>query len=174
MNISVDVEYSFEDFLALNELSTRTTFFSNMRRIVLRPFGIIFGAFLAIISYGLYGESGSPMWLFYVVIGSLVCLYYLFSTKINAWATKRTIQNRTVAANYVFHENNFTQTSTQGTTTRGYEVIANVYEYKDRFFIYFDRRYALIFPKRVFAYGDAERFQSHLEAKMGKPFIKKR
>ena len=164
MNLKVTVRYTYEDFIALNKISQKN--FHKFRNRIFKPFSVIVGALLAIMSVLLLLDGGGLEWYFYLALGIFLVLYNLFlETYIGAYRTKKTMQNETIEVEYLFEEDSFTQTSSQGISQRPYDTIYKVFNCKEHIFIFFDKKHSIILPKRCFNQVELRDFINFIETK---------
>ena len=164
MDFKINVRYTYEDFIALNKIAQKN--FHKFKNRLFKPFSFIVGVLLVIMSILLLLDGIGLEWYFYLAMGIFLVIYNLFlETYIGAYCTKKTIQNETIEAEYIFEENSFTQVSSQGTTQRPYDIIYKVFDGKNHLFIFFDKKYSIILPKRCLNQDELENFIHFIETK---------
>ena len=164
MDFKINAHYTYEDFIALDKVTQKN--FHKFKNRIFKPYSIIVGVFLVIISVLLLLDGGGLEWYFYLVLGIFLVIYNLFlETYIGAYCIKKSMQNETIEEEYLFEQDSFTQISTQGISQRQYDSIYKVFNCKEHLFLFFDKKYSIILPKRCFNQVELRDFINFIETK---------
>ncbi|MEG2177021.1 MAG: YcxB family protein [Oscillibacter sp.] len=163
----VNVPFTFQDFLALQILAGRL--YRKWLTYFLRPLVGGLGLFIGLGSVlVLLTDAFTVGWLLYALFGLAGLLCALFLPRLNALGARRGMQNHVSGAEFRFYPAAFTTVSSQGITTRPYTTILALYRFRERYFIFFDRRHALFLPFAAFDGVNREEFKCFLSKKTGK------
>ena len=164
MGFKINAHYTYQDFIALNKIAQKN--FHKFKNRIFKPFSIIVGALLALMSILLLLDGSGLEWYFYFVLGIFLVIYNLFlETYIRAYCIKKSIQNETIEVEYLFEQDSFTQVSSQGICQRPYDIIYKVFNCKEHLFLFFDKKYSIILPKSCFNQEELDAFIDFIETK---------
>lgn len=160
-----DHGYEKADFIAMQKLYQKKMlpWWKYVFALILLIAGVIVVAEgILLLAFGNIGQG-----LFSLVWGLLLALLFLFRTRINAWGSRRQAM-KTGNLTIKFSAEGLTETSRMGTFSMPYGNVERVFYYRERYFLFLDKRHAHILPERAFAVGDPKDFSTFIEDRTGK------
>ena len=167
---AVESRYTFQDLLTLNQLVGKTT-----RRVVTLPTRIL----CAVLGGWMLMFTGLQLWLGSIAVitpisllmGLFLIALSVFYHHINAWQSKRLMVKFDGTARFDFLAESFTERTSVGVTSHPYGAIYAAYHFKNRFFVFLDKKHSYILPEAEFVQGLLAEFKPFLEQKCGKKVI---
>ena len=165
--------YSLEDFRLFNHLCVRRGKVSRWAIPLLRVGLFIGGTFLFLSGLLLLfrGES-ALLAVVYLLVGAAWMLLGLFRDRVSAWQSRRLMLRRVRKMEFTLDENVVTEKTDFGGATYEYLPECALAFYKETYFMFFDKKHALLLPLRCMTKGTPESLEKFWEEKMGKPVEK--
>lgn len=162
-----DHGYEKADFIAMQKLYQKTVqpwWWKALALVMLLAgvFLVFGGALMLALDEEVFGQA-----LVSLLMGGLLILLTLFRTRINAWGSRRQAM-KTGNLTIKFSAEGLTETSRMGTFSMPYGNVERVFYYRERYFLFLDKRHAHILPERAFAVGDPKDFPAFIEDRTGK------
>ncbi len=163
------VEYSFKDFIALNKLYAKKM--KKWWRRAIEIFYIVAGIIFILIGAVMLTEEISFSWFFVIFLGIILILLMVFAPYLGAIQTKRLLLQDEHKMEFSFEEEFFIETTDKSESKRFYNSIFSLYFYKDRYFIFLDKRHAYIIPKDFLKEINQDEFIKFISEKSEKEWI---
>lgn len=161
-----DHGYEKGDFIALNAVAAKklTSWWKRGVGIImlLAALFLIFGGAAMLGDAEVRGSGITAM-----LMGAAFILLFVFKNRVNAWASRRNtakMENLTIKCS----DDGITEKSTEMLVQVPYTAIARVFHYRQRYFLFVDKRRAYILPEAHFVVGDPRDFASFITEKTGK------
>ncbi len=167
--------YSQQDLLALNKLSVKKNklyrWLTLVFRLILCLAGIFFLLAGALLIYG--GSIGAktdwPLSAIMILLGLLWLCMGIFYYQRKARRSRRISDAGRIRA--AFSDDGIEEESNKSRTCYRYDAFVGAYDYRGRWFLFLDKRHAIILPRAAMTMGKMETFASFLEQKLGKQII---
>ena len=165
-------DYTLEDMNALSRVGTKT--YRRKKVVILRTvLAVMSVAYLGLGALILSG--GSMVMGFTMVIGGILfmalCLFYHHGT---AWNTKRLMMEGEASNTVTLEEECIHGKGEKGEGSYPYSAVIGAYHYKARYFLFMDKRHAVLLPERGLTQGDGTTLKCFLEEKIQKEIIELR
>lgn len=164
--------YTLEDMNALSRVSAKT--YRRKKVMILRTV-------LAVMSIAYLGmgalilSSGSMVsGLVMTAAGVLFALLCLFYHQGTAWNTKRLMMEGEASSTVTLEEECIHGKGEKGEGSYPYSAVIGAYHYKERYFLFMDKRHAVLLPERALTRGDPAALKPWLEVKLGKEIVELR
>lgn len=162
-----DHSYEKGDFLALNAVASKklTPWWKRGTGIIM----LLAALFLLFGGAAMLGDEevrGSG--IVAVLMGAALLLLFLFRDHVNAWASRRNmakVENLTIKCS----DDVITEKSTKMLVQVPYTAITRVFHFRQRYFLFVEKRRAYILPEAHFVAGDPHDFASFITEKTGRP-----
>lgn len=169
MTFQCEVHYTYQDMLALTKLVAKT--YRKWWSILLRVLLIVLGAFLLLtflLSVWLLGDPVEEL-LVPGIVGALCLLVGLFRHRLNALQSYRMLVKGAEDGRFTLDEDGFHEETAKGHSDHPYSAFFEIMYYRERYFLFLDKRHAYVLPLRCLVEGDPAALGSFLEQKCGKP-----
>ncbi len=161
-----DHSYEKADFIALNAVASKKLMPWWKRGVdiimLLAALFLIFGGAAMLGDEEVRGSGITA-----VLMGVALLLLFVFKNRVNAWASRRNmakVENLTIKCS----DDVITEKSTKMLVQVPYTTIARVFHYRQRYFLFVDKRRAYILPEAHFVVGDPHDFASFITEKTGR------
>lgn len=159
-------EYTLEDMNALSRVTART--YRRKKVLLYRAVLVLLGAaYLAIGGLMLFHQS----WAVGIVLfaaGLLFTALSLFYHQGIAWRTKRMMVEGEGDFTVELEEESIRGKSEKGESAYPYSAVIGAFHYKERYFLFLDKRHAMLLPERALIKGDRTVLNGFLTEKLGK------
>lgn len=165
--------YCWQDLLALNRLNVKKSKLYRWLIPLLRVVMCLVGGFAFLIAAMLIYDAchGAKMnWVLlaaFLLLGLLWLYAGLFYYHRRARKSRRLALQDAGGIRIEFSGEDITGNDKKGCASYCYDAFAGAYDYCDRWFLFLDKRHALILPRTAMTEGDPEAFVRFLEKKIG-------
>lgn len=162
-------DYTLEDMNALSRVTARTYRRKKVMlyRVVLALLAL---AYLAV--GGVMLSGGSILWgAILIVAGVLFAVLSLFYHQGTAWRSKRMMVEDTGDFTVELEEESVRGRSEKGESAYPYSAVIGAYHYGERYFLFLDRRHAMLLPERALTQGDPAGLKPFLEDKLKQEIV---
>ena len=161
--------YTLEDLTALSRAAGKTylrgrTLICRVSMALLAVAYLVFGGLLLSIGSTV---SGLVFMAFGVCFAAFFLLYHRWSARL----TRRRMMEGTGAMTVTLEEERISDKNEKAESTYPYSSIIGAYHYQERYFLFIDKRRALILPERGLTQGDMGSLRSFLEDKIGNTVV---
>ncbi len=164
----VRLTYSHQDLVALNCLAAKLT--RPLLKMLFKIMSIGIGVFLCLAGLMMLLVEGIDVFRIFTLLLGLACLGMgLFEHHVNALVSRRLMIKGEGEIRDIFDWDGFCEETQSGTTRRPYSALSQIVHYKNRYFLFLDKRHAYILPEDKFTVGDPQQFKAFIEEKCGKP-----
>jgi len=162
-------DYTLEDMKALSRVTARA--YRRKRVLIYRTALALLGAgYLA--TGGLLLSAGSvAVGLVLLAVGVLFAAASLFYHQGIAWRSKRMMVEGEGTFTVSLEEESIRGRSGKGESSYPYSAVMGAFRYQGRYFLFLDKRHAMLLPERGLTQGDPAALKSFLEEKLGKEII---
>lgn len=158
--------HTLEDMNALSRVSAKT--YRRKRVLIYRGVLALLGIVYLVMGGLILSHGGIVAGLILLAAGALfsaICLFYHQGT---AWRSKRMALEGEKDFTVTLEENGIHGKSEKGEGTNVYSAVIGAYHYKKRYFLFLDKRHALLLPERGLIQGDPAQLKDFLSEKLGK------
>lgn len=106
--------------------------------------------------------------IIFLVVGLLWLLVGLFANRVNAWSSRRLMMKGLGNITVILDESGVTETSDKGTALHPFSAFVDVVYYRNTYFLFFDKRHAIILPTRAMTQGSPATFADWWSQHSGK------
>ncbi len=160
-----DGGYGKDDFVALQKLYQKKML--PWWKYVFAIIMLLAGAIIVVEGILLLALGNIGQGLFSLALGLLLALLFLFRARVNAWSARRNMakmENMTIKLS----ADHITETNAGAMFQVPYGNVERVFYYRERYFLFLDKRHAHILPEAHFAVGDPKDFSAFIEDRTGK------
>lgn len=159
-------DYTLEDMNALSRVSAKT--YRRKKALVYRTIMTLLGiAYLALGIYALAHRSWIMGTIFFAA-GAFFGAAAVFYHQGTAWRSRRMMVEGEGVFTVDLEEDSIRGKSAKGEGSYLYSAVIGAYHYKERYFLFLDKRYALLLPERGLTQGDPAELKEFLSEKLGK------
>lgn len=159
-----ETQYTFQDLLALNTLSART--YQRGRSVLCRLLLGAVGVFFTLTGILMLREEGPAVqWVFVTAAGAWLLFTAIFTNYLNALRSRHMMVKDLGAMRYTFGEEEFVEACDKQTVSQRYGGLHSIFRFRERYFLFLDKKHAFILPRSAFLAGDLEEFERFLSEK---------
>ena len=165
--------YSLEDLRLFNILCARRGKVTRWSVPLLRLVLLAGGAFLFLTGILTLAKKGSVLLaVLYLLVGAAWMLLGLFRDRVNAWRSRRIMLRGVHRMEFTVTEDGIAEKTEFTNAEYTFEPDCALVFYKETYFVFFDKRHAVLLPLRCMTRGKAKDLEKFWEEKMGKPVEK--
>ena len=157
-------EYTLEDMNALSRVSART--YRRKKVLVYRTVLALLGAVYLGMGVLLFSHQSWVAGTVLLIAGLLFAAISVFYHQGTAWRTKRMMVEGEGGFTVTLEEEGVHGKSEKGESSYPYSAVIGAYHYRERYFLFLDKRHAMLLPERALVMGDPSLLQSWLEQKL--------
>lgn len=166
--------YATNDLMNLSRVYIKMGTVRRWLRPLLRGLMILCGAVLvlggAILLFSGAAEEGlGSAIVIFLVIGCLWLLIGLFAHRLNAWGSRRLMIKGLESITVTLDETGVAETTNKGTALHPYKAFVDVVCYRNTYFLFLDKRHAIILPVQTMTQGSPAIFDGCWLQMGGKP-----
>lgn len=157
-------DYTLEDMNALSRVTAKT--YRRKKVLIYRTVLALLGvAYLGMGVLLLSGDSvvSGIILLVAGVLFAAICIFYHQGT---AWRTKRMMVEGEGGFTVTLEEESVHGKSEKGESSYPYSAVVEVFHYKERYFLFLDKRHAVLLPERALVNGEPAKLKPWLEEKL--------
>lgn len=158
-------DYTLEDMNALSRVTAKT--YRRKKVLIYRTVLALMGvAYLGMGVLLLSGGSMAPGLILLAagVLFAAICIFYHQGT---AWRTKRMMVEGEGGFIVTLEEESVHGKSEKGESSYPYSAVVGVFHYKERYFLFLDKRHAVLLPEWALVRGDSVTLRAFLTEKLG-------
>lgn len=164
--------YSNQDLLALNKLVVKRSKFYRWLIPLIRLFfcsaGIFFLLMGALLIYGsrVGAESNWSLTVLAILLGLLWLYMGVFYYQRRVRGSRRMTMKDIGQISVSFSDEGVEEQSNKGRVNYRYDAFVGAYDYCERWFLFLDKRHAIVLPRAAMTAGEPEAFAAFLEQKL--------
>lgn len=162
-------DYTLEDMNALSRVTART--YRRKKVLLLRLALALLGVAYLVVGGAMFAPGSKLFGVILLGAGLLFLCLALFYHQGAAWRTKRMMAAGAESSTVTLEEESVHGKSKLGESSYPYSAVIGAYHYRERYFLFLDRRHAILLPERALIRGDPTGLKDFLEKKMGKEII---
>lgn len=161
-------EYTLEDMDALSRVTAKT--YRRKKVLIYRTVLAVLG--LAYLGMGFYLFSANAMvGGILIAAGLLFAAISLFFHRGTAWRSKRMMVNGGEKVTVILEPEGVRGKSRMGEDFCPYTAVIGGYHYRERYFLFLDKRHAMLLPEKSLTQGEPAALKGFLEEKLEKEII---
>lgn len=159
-------DYTLEDMNALSRVAAKTYRRKKVliTRMVMALLGLAYLAMGALLLFHQSWVTGGIIFAAGVFFAAVAIFYHQGA----AWRSKRMMVAGEGAFTVELEEKSVWGRSEKGESAYPYSAVTGAYYYKERYFLFVDKRHAMLLPERGLVEGDAMALKSFLEERLKK------
>lgn len=159
-------DYTLEDMNALSRLAGKT--YRRKKVLITRTVLALLG--LAYLAMGalFFADQSWVVGIILFVAGVFFAAVAIFYHQGTAWRSKRMMVEGEGTFTVDLEEENVRGRSGKGESAYPYSAVTGAYHYQERYFLFVDKRHAMLLPERGLVQGDGAALKGFLEEKLGK------
>lgn len=163
-------DYTLEDMNALSRVTAKT--YRRKRALVYRAVLALLGAAYLAMGWLLFSSGSKLVGVILFAAGVLFLALSLFYHQGTAWRIKRMMVEGEGEFTVMLGEESVHGKSVKGESSYPYSAVVGAFYYRERYFLFLDKRHAMLLPKRALIQGDASQLEAFLTEKLGKEIAK--
>ena len=164
--------YTLEDLTALSRVVAKT--YRRRRMLINRIFLALMAVAYLILGGLLFSIGKAVQGIVTMAFGVLLAALCLFYHRWIARRSRRSLMEGSGVNTVTLEEERISDKNEKAESTYPYSSIIGAYHYQERYFLFVDKRHALVLPERSLTQGDADSLRSFLEDKIGKTVVELR
>ena len=158
--------YTLEDMNTLSRVTAKT--YRRKKVLIYRTVLALLG--IAYLGMGVFllSEVSLVTGLILLAAGVLFAAIFLFYHQGTAWRSKRMMVQNEGAFTVTLEEESVHGKSEKGESSYPYSAVIGAYRYKERYFLFLDKRHAMLLPERALIRGEKAALRAFLTEKLGK------
>ena len=164
----------FRELLLLNKVVVKRNAFLRvfvpLLRIALTIIGVFFLLTGCVLLFGDYDSKSAGVAC--TLVGVVWTFLGLFYYRYGAWRSHRMTLKNVGSIIISLTEHDIVEVSQMSDARFGYDAVRELYFYRDTYFLFLDRRHALILPLAKLSSGQAELLEQELSSRCGKTLKK--
>ena len=163
---------SFRDLLNLQKVSVKRSSLLRILVPLLRVILVLGGVFFLVPGAVLLKPDSLPTGIACLLVGVVWLLLGLFYFHYGAWKSRRMRIKRVGGSIISLTENDIVEVTQMSDSRFGYDVVQEMYFYRNTYFLFVDKKHALILPCACLVSSSADDLLQTLEARCGKQIKK--
>ena len=159
-------DYTLEDMNALSRVTARAYRWKKV--LLLRLVLALLGAAYLVVGGAMLTPGSKLLGLILLGAGVLFLCLALFYHQGAAWRTKRMMGGGAGSSTVTLEDEGVHGKSELGESSYPYSAVIGAYHYRERYFLFLDKRHAILLPERALIQGEPAGLKDFLEEKMGK------
>lgn len=158
-------DYTLEDMNALSRVTAKT--YRRKRVLVYQAVLALLGAAYLAMGWLLFSSGSKLVGVILFVAGVLFLALSLFYHQGTAWRIKRMMVEGEGEFTVTLGEESVHGKSVKGESSYPYSAVVGAVHYRERYFLFLDKRHAMLLPERALTNGDRAGLRSFLTKKLG-------
>lgn len=158
-------DYTLEDMNALSRVTAKT--YRRKKVLILRVVLALLGLAYLFVGGVMVSGKGTVPGLILMAAGLLFGAMALFYHQGTAWRTKRMMVEGESGFTVTLEEESVHGKSEKGESSYPYSAVVGAFHYKGRYFLFLDKRHAVLLPERALVQGDSVTLRAFLTEKLG-------
>lgn len=159
-------DYTLEDMNALSRVTAKT--YRRKKVLILRVVLALLGLAYLFVGGVMLSGKGTVPGLILMAAGLLFGAMAVFYHQGTAWRSKRMLMEGMGSLTVTLEEEGLRGKSGLGEEFFPYSAIIGGYRYRERYFLFLDKRHAMLLPERALTRGDGAGLKAFLSERIGK------
>ncbi len=158
--------YTIEDLILLNRIANKRWLIA-----IFRVFFIFSAVIWLATTPSMFMDGNIFSGVFFVIVGLFFLAIGVFYYRVSAYLSKKTMIDGFQETEVTMEEDGFRERGTKGENYFLYGAVMALYHHQGRYFIFLDKKHAVILQEACFTKGDLAAFPSFMEEKTGKSIV---
>lgn len=159
-------QYTLEDMDALSRVSGKT--YRRKRVLTFRTVLALISIAYLFMGYVLFVPGSQLVGLILLAAGALFAALAIFFHRGTAWRSKRMLMTGEEPLSVELEEEGVRGRGKMGESFYRYSAVIGAYYYRERYFLFLDKRHAVLLPERALVQGEPAALRIFLKDKLGK------
>ena len=157
-------DYTLEDMNALSRVTAKT--YRRRRVLIYRTVLALLGAAYLAMGWFLFAPGSKLIGAILLGAGVLFLALSLFYHQGTAWRTKRMMVEGEGDFTVTLEEESVHGKSAKGESSYPYSAVIGAYHYRERYFLFLDKRHAMLLPERALVRGERDGLKEFLKDRL--------
>lgn len=163
-------EYEFQDLIALNRVDRKV--YRRWTSGMIRIFGLIVAGANLLMAGFLLWMDGFPKGLVNLLFALILLAILFLHDRLNAWSSRRMMLKDTGLMTVTLENNGVRYHNRKEEGLYRWEAFISIFLYQERYFLFLDKKHAVVLPERALLQGDSVALKAFLNEKTGKEIKK--